>query len=266
MSEKLCVQWNNFHDNIRDAFQNLRDDQDFADVTLVSGDGKKLDAHRVILAAASPLFQKILGGKNHSLIYMRGVTYHDLLAMLDFAYRGEANIEQENLNSFLAMAEELQLRGLSLKLQGGTDEKITNNEIAQKLNSISTNYTKTPTNTPQQTPSCSLLGEEKNKSLVISNNLSGEIDLEKKVRSLMKESQNNYLNTKRKAKICKVCGKEGKGNAIKLHIEVTHLEKVVVSCNLCDKTFRSRQTQNQHQRKHHQDTSFILPEIILEEQ
>ena len=191
---------------------------------------------------------------------MRGVTYHDLLAMLDFAYRGEANIEQENLNSFLAMAEELQLRGLSLKLQGGSIE------IDQQLNSISTNYTKTPTNTHQQTPSCSLLGEEKNKSLVISNNLSGEIDLEKKVRSLMKESQNNYLNTKREAKICKVCGKEGKGNAIKLHIEVTHLETVVVSCNLCDKTFRSRQTQNQHQRKHHQDTSFILPEIILEEQ
>ena len=58
MSEKLCVQWNNFHDNIRDAFQNLKDDQDFADVTLVSGDGQKLDAHRVILAAASPLFQE----------------------------------------------------------------------------------------------------------------------------------------------------------------------------------------------------------------
>ena len=36
----------------------------------------------------------------------------DLKAIVDFLYFGEANIYQEHLDSFLAIAEELQLKGL----------------------------------------------------------------------------------------------------------------------------------------------------------
>merc|ERR1712018_364198 len=46
------------------------------------------------------------------LIYMRGVKSENLTAMVDFFYHGEANVFQENLDSFLALAEELQLKGL----------------------------------------------------------------------------------------------------------------------------------------------------------
>ena len=43
---------------------------------------------------------------------MRGVKFEDLLAIVDFFYCGETNVLQENLDSFLALADELQLRGL----------------------------------------------------------------------------------------------------------------------------------------------------------
>ena len=36
--EKLCLQWNDFQDNISSSFGDLRDDQEFTDVTLVSDD------------------------------------------------------------------------------------------------------------------------------------------------------------------------------------------------------------------------------------
>ena len=49
---------------------------------------------------------------SHPLLYMRGVTSENLRAMVDFFYHGEANVFQENLDSFLALAEELQLKGL----------------------------------------------------------------------------------------------------------------------------------------------------------
>ena len=48
----------------------------------------------------------------HPLIYVRGVNSKDLLATMDFLYQGEASVLQENLDSFLAFAEELQLKGL----------------------------------------------------------------------------------------------------------------------------------------------------------
>ena len=50
MSEKLCLQWNDFKSNVNTAFASLRDDSDFADVTLACEDGQRVEAHNVILA------------------------------------------------------------------------------------------------------------------------------------------------------------------------------------------------------------------------
>ena len=63
MSEKLCLQWNDFKENAIGAFGNFREDTDFADVTLVCEDGKQVEGHKVILAASSTIFQNILKKK-----------------------------------------------------------------------------------------------------------------------------------------------------------------------------------------------------------
>ena len=114
MTEKLCLQWNDYQENTKSALGSLRQDKDFNDVTLVCEDGQQVEAHKVILAASSPFFQKLLGRNKHPhpLIIMRGVKYDDLMAILDFLYLGEASIAQESLDAFLAIAEELQLKGL----------------------------------------------------------------------------------------------------------------------------------------------------------
>merc|ERR1719319_1188910 len=44
---------------------------------------------------------------------MRGVKPEDLMAIDDFLYYGEANVYQENIDAFLAIAEELKLKGLT---------------------------------------------------------------------------------------------------------------------------------------------------------
>ena len=51
-----------------------------------------------------------------------------LLAIVDFLYCGEANVFQDNLDSFLAIAEELQLKGL----MGKTDEKFEDTKVDEK--------------------------------------------------------------------------------------------------------------------------------------
>ena len=88
MSQKLCLQWNDFKENITASFGILRHDEDFADVTLACEDGKQVEAHKVILACSSPVFQKILTSNKHAhpLLYMRGMKSEDLLAILDFLY------------------------------------------------------------------------------------------------------------------------------------------------------------------------------------
>ena len=60
MSEKLCLQWNDFKENVNSAIGKLREDNDFTDVTLVCEDGQQMEAHKVIMAFSSPFFEKIL--------------------------------------------------------------------------------------------------------------------------------------------------------------------------------------------------------------
>ena len=114
MSEKLCLQWNDFQENVKSSFAKLRGITDFIDVTLACEDGHQIEAHKVILAASSPFFETILKKNKHShpLIFMRGMKSIDLVAVVDFLYFGEATVFQQNLESFLAIAEELQLKGL----------------------------------------------------------------------------------------------------------------------------------------------------------
>ena len=108
------MQWNDFKENAISSFEDLRQDKDFTDVTLACEDGHKMEAHKVVLVASSPFFLNILKRNKHPhpLVYMRGVRSENLLAMLDFFYHGEANVRQEYLDSFLVLAEELQLKGL----------------------------------------------------------------------------------------------------------------------------------------------------------
>merc|ERR1712074_33044 len=98
--------------------------REFADVTLACEDGQQGEAHKVILVSSSPFFLNLLRKNKHPhpLIYMRGLKSEDLVAMIDFLYFGEANVYQENLDSFLSVAEELQLKGLMGKTNDGEVE------------------------------------------------------------------------------------------------------------------------------------------------
>ena len=125
-SEKFCLRWNDFETNISSAFRELRDDKDFFDVTLACDDDQ-MQAHKLILSACSPFFRTILKRNRHEhpLLYLKGVKYADLVSVLNFMYHGEVNVAQEELNSFLAVAEDLKVKGLT---QNNSDYKATSHQ------------------------------------------------------------------------------------------------------------------------------------------
>ena len=127
-TDKFCLRWNDFESNISAAFKELRDDKDFFDVTLACDDDQLL-AHKVILSACSPFFKTVLRRNRHQhpLLYLKGVKYQELVAVLNFMYHGEVNVAQEELNSFLAVAEELKVKGLT---QNGSSSSSKSNTTA----------------------------------------------------------------------------------------------------------------------------------------
>jgi hypothetical protein len=122
-NEKFCLRWNDFESNISVAFRELREEKDFFDVTLACDDSQ-VQAHKVILSACSPFFRNILrrNPHQHPLLYLKGVKYKELLSVLNFMYQGEVNVAQEELNSFLAVAEDLRVKGLTQNNSGSASD------------------------------------------------------------------------------------------------------------------------------------------------
>ena len=258
-SEKFCLKWNVFENNITSSFHGLRENQDFSDLTLVCEEDKQIEAHRVILSACSPFFSSVLKRNKHTppMIYMRGMKYKDLVAIVDFIYHGEANIYQEDLDGFLALTEELQLKGLT-----GTNEepmkekkadaenvKLTEpkNQIFVKQESLTHNFDMNAAiekfyNTNEDKYENKSMVPAESDRIVATNNE----DLKFKIASMMESIIEGDFRYK-----CKVCGKADKDKTnMGRHVE-SHIEGVSHSCNLCGKISRSGNALRMHISNHH---------------
>ena len=264
-AENLCLRWNDFEQNITSTFGALRQDRDFVDVTLVSEDGQTIELHKVVLAASSPFFLQVLkksNGSQHPWIMMRGTRFEDLAAIVDFLYFGEANVVQENLDGFLALAAELQLKGLSRKEEGKA-KKIeplapTNRKGIKKAGeakkTITENQTMVKTedeNDGKEDPG--MERPENNSTVAVHDqDKEGKEAVDQEIRSLMERSKVNFDSTGRAAYMCKVCGKEGQMSNIWNHIEAKHATShASYTCDLCGKNSRSRNGLFLHKSVYH---------------
>ena len=255
--DKLRLQCNDFRENISSAFQDLRQDKDFTDITLACEDGQQVETHKMVLIASSPFFLSLLKRNKHTqtLVYMRGVKFEDLEAMMDFFYLGEANVFEENLESFLTLAEELQLK----ELQGnqankGTEDIPKKTELAT-ITKIPKNERKVIVSSENMTPT--LQKSESGPSLgnTVAPTLHQESDLEKldqKVKSMIDRSTWAFSEKdKRRAKICRVCGKVGTQTMLINHIESNHINGPSILCTVCRHGFKTRNALSVHKSRVH---------------
>lgn len=115
-SESFCLKWNDFHADITAEFSGIRASNHLLDVTVRCGD-TSLQAHRLILSSCSRWFRDVICSLPPAILNPVLVIWDaspkDLQMIFDFMYNGEVNVQQENLNSFLALAERLQVHGLT---------------------------------------------------------------------------------------------------------------------------------------------------------
>ena len=133
--------WNEFNSATSSTFQDLYTDQEFTDVTLATEDDKQLKAHKVILSSCSSFFRKILlnNPHQHPLLYLKGVKFAQLKSVIQFMYLGQAEVAQEDLQSFMNSAQDLGIKGLTeiassvdAKPEMPSQETVGRNEIVQE--------------------------------------------------------------------------------------------------------------------------------------
>ena len=272
MPEKLCIQWNDFQENRKSSFENLRNAADFANVTLACEDGQQIMSHKLILASSSPVLRKILLNSSHPhpMIYMRGVKSEDLEAIIDFIYLGKANIFHENIQPFLAIAEDLGLKGFwdptaeNSQTETGNIETLIGSEKEMKsfdCQSRNVEFSsglqelekESESNIEKDFPKKEKESDGEEKDL---HGLMGLLD--EKVKGMMKKGENMIQTGRtgqtRRAFVCKICGKEGQFVTVRDHIESNHLEGIVIPCSKCEKISNSRHTFRRHQKAVHKDS------------
>ncbi|XP_063363318.1 B-cell CLL/lymphoma 6 member B protein-like isoform X4 [Cydia amplana] len=112
--QQFCLRWNNHQSTLVSVFDTLLEKGIHVDCTLAA-EGQTLKAHKVVLSACSPYFENVLSQQydKHPIIILKDVKYAELRAMMDYMYRGEVNISQDQLAALLKAAESLQIKGLS---------------------------------------------------------------------------------------------------------------------------------------------------------
>ena len=123
-TDKLVLSGEDFTNDVVNIFKELAKDSDFTNVTLVADGGVNIKAHKVVLSAFSPFFRNLLVNNphQHPLLYLRGVQSEDLLDILDFIYLGQTKVDMENINKFMDLAKDLQIKGLAPASQNEGDE------------------------------------------------------------------------------------------------------------------------------------------------
>ena len=252
MSEKFCLKWNDFHSNVSKSFRMFRNEDYLHDVTLVSDDHHQVSAHKLVLSACSEYFKDIFkNNKNpnvHPLLCLNGISSDDLKNIMDYIYNGEVQIFQENLDGFLYIAQRLKLEGLIQENDPPEQDDFANSKVYTKReDSIS------ETSFQKQLPYDTNVGKH-------SKSKARNVEVkDQTVASFAQEHLGDVNNTVDKhiealddgKYKCKFCGKIASlKHHIKNHIE-THLEGLSFSCELCDKTFRSRNSFFTHKSRFH---------------
>lgn len=147
---QYCLRWNNHQINMVSVFSRLLGDEQFTDC-LIAVDGHKLRAHKLVLSACSSYFEDLFMSFNekNQIVVLKDTRYCDVQALLEFMYKGEINVPQDQLSSLLRTAVNLKIRGLAEGCNEASLDKM-DQDMVQRPTSAASNSTPSVSGTSQE--------------------------------------------------------------------------------------------------------------------
>ena len=150
MAENYKLRWDDHHSIFFRTAEALYQGDHLTDVTLSCGN-REFSAHKLVLSICSTYFNELFtpkpGNKNRpangaAIVYLKDVDAHHMELLLNFMYRGEINVEVDEIVDLITTARGLSIHGLSDK-----DDDTTSYSSSTPLPiSKADNTTKVPTN------------------------------------------------------------------------------------------------------------------------
>ena len=290
--EKVSLSWglDNYALNVKKGFRDLLSHRNFSDVTLLSGDCQRVEAHRVILSICSPFFENVLQASSqaHPCLYLKGVDHEDLVSVLQFTYGGEVEMTQDRLHKFVGVSRDLQIKGFAdvTHYLEGTSPSDNNNhvEICGEPGEIGDPITIDNENDIAIDDDNSIL-EVGKESIELQN----DGDDEDIVQNASDEGDGGLLNYEEPLLVqelktideiiaCKLI-KDKKANCFRCkecdfthkrsdvtrdHIEEHHVDTGGAECQVCQKIFMTREKLRRHMYSHQKKVSraSLCPSIV----
>lgn len=224
------MHWKGYTDHFKGMMQRMLVSQENSDVTLVCDELRTVKAHKNILSASSPIFQKMfdLQQGKELFLYMRGIKFHILESIIEFIYLGQVNLQEHFVEDFVAIARSLEVSGLNEDHGGRVNETIEKNKIDDHVESV---YCKT----------------EPEENHDITKDQSKEAELKDEAR--LKESYDAFK--------CKACGKEFTSYLRRQRHKRSVHDGVRYPCNFCDHKATFRQNLMRHVRTMHTSSNDV---------
>ena len=109
------LSWHTFSSHLAEVSRELYQEKYFSDVTLLSEDLIAVEAHRMVLSAASPVLRNVLriNPTVRTQLFLKGIKHQQLDSLLKFIYQGEVQVPSGEISSFLKAGRELEITELS---------------------------------------------------------------------------------------------------------------------------------------------------------
>ena len=214
--------WHTYTDHLKELLHDMKTDDTFADITIVSDDGREIRAHKVVLGASSPTMKNLLTNKDTNTINLKGIAFEEIDSILQFIYLGEATLFEERVQEFLSAAQKLKIKELSKESESQYDL----NYEAETQSSITIHF--------QSKNKCDENGQHKaqNDDTVLKTFECHQCD---NTYPQNKQLQAHVKSVHEGLKYaCNQCEKQYADQSnLKIHIESKH-EGIKYACNLCD--------------------------------
>ena len=240
MHDRYFLKWKLFHENISESLRELREDEDFFNVTLAFEDDKKIETNGFILSAYSPMLKDIIKRNNkqmHTIIFLSGMNHSIISSLLDFMYNGEVSVPKENVNLFLLSAKVLKVKGLSQVYSDELDENdAKDTEDVPNSDSMINKMEDVKGEIPEKEQV-----DLKNQRKLVKNVINYQE---------LKAGKNNAETSKNHK--CSRCEEHFQElDQLDSHFTYYHGQGSEIYCPICNKKFGNRNTRNVHKFRHH---------------
>merc|ERR1712129_32422 len=249
--EKFSLHWNEFGTNVANKFKSLLSDTTFTDVTLVSDDMKQVRAHKLILRSSSNFFRQILQEPTqHQIMFLKGIKYSDLLAIVNFIYLGQTEVAQDDLTGFMDAAATLQVQGLLANRKQSTESDDVKQESFSHISPI-------PSGSEDKT-------EDGMDIVNYDHDFLNETPIEPYQFHNYQEPRINFEKSEDNKFACDLCEYRTKySNNLRTHRAATH-EGIKFECEVCNREFSTKTNLRTHQYSKHEGKKYSCNQCRFE--